>query len=274
MTRVLWGVVVAGMVPGTGVAAQQFTDSTLRAAVQLVTEGQGDSARALVRGRLAAVPRTDSLYPEVLFAAGLVAEHLDSALAAFRRVGIEYSDSPWADDALLRTAQLTFAARDLASSRRATDRLLNDYPFSDVRAAGAYWAARVRLEQGDVADACTYLRQAEASAGEDLELANRARYYLQRCTTTPVRTDTVQPQPPPPARVQFAVQIAAVGTAEAADEVMRQAHAAGFQSRVVREGGLFKVRVGRYASRQDAQQAQAELRRKLGGAPFVVEESP
>lgn len=276
MKRVMWGVIVAGVLPGGGVAAQQFTDSTLRAAVRLVTEGQGDSARALVRRRLAAVPRTDSLYPETLFAAGLVAEHLDSALAAFRRVGIEYSDSRWADDALLRTAQLTFAGRDLAASRRAVDRLLSDYPFSDVRAAAAYWAARVRLEQNEVADACRYLREAESSAGDDVELANRARYYLQRCTAAPARTDTAQPAPPVPSpgRVQFAVQIAAVGTAEAADEVMRQVHAAGFQSRVVREGGLFKVRVGRYRSRQEAQQVQADLRRTLGGSPFVVEETP
>lgn len=272
MTRVLWSVVVAGLIPCSPAATQQFTDSTLRSAVQLVTEGQGDSARALVRARLAATPRADSLYPEVLYAAGLVAEHLDSALAAFRRVGIEYSDSRWADDALLRTAQLTFASRDLAASRRATDRLLSDYPFSDVRAAGAYWGARVRLEQGEIADACALLRQTESTAGEDVELANRARYYLQRCTGTPARADTAQPAPR--GRVQFAVQIAAVGSADAADEVMRQAHAAGFPSRVVHEGGLFKVRVGRFPSRQEAQQAQAELRRTLGGSPFIVEESP
>jgi cell division septation protein DedD len=273
MTRVLWAVIVACMTPGGSAVAQQFTDTTLRAAVQLVTEGQGDSARALVRARLAATSRTDSLYPEVLFAAGLVAEHLDSALAAFRRVGIEYSDSPWADDALLRTAQLTFAARDLAASRRATDRLLSDYPVSDVRAAAAYWAARVRLDQGDVTDACAYLRQVATEASDDVELANRARYYLQRCAPGPAAQDTAV-APAPPTRVRFAVQIAAVGTAEAADEVMRQAHAAGLQSHVVREGGLFKVRVGRYASRQEAQRAQADVRSKLGGSPFIVEESP
>jgi len=272
MMRVLWGVVVAALIPGSRAAAQQFSDSTLRKAVQLVTEGQGDSARALVRARLAATPRTDTLYPEVLFAAGLVAEQLDSALAAFRRVGIEYSDSPWADDALLRTAQLTFAARDLAASRRATDRLLSDYPQSDIRATAAYWAARVRLEQGDVTEACTYLRQAETDAGEDVELVNRARYYLQRCTAAPPPTDTAQAARP--TGVLFAVQIAAVATAEAADEIMRQAHAAGFVPRVVRDGSLFKVRVGRYGSRQEAQQAQAALRRKLGGSPFIVEESP
>ena len=42
-------------------AAQTFTDSTLALAVRLVSEGQGDSARALVRGTLGRLPRTDSL---------------------------------------------------------------------------------------------------------------------------------------------------------------------------------------------------------------------
>lgn len=271
MTRLLAGLLLF-LVAGSGrpVAAQDFADSTLRIAVRLVTEGQGDSARALVRARLAATPRSDSLYPEVLFAAGLVAEQLDSALAAFRRVGIEYSDSRWADDALLRTAQLTFAARDLTASRRATDRLLSDYPLSDVRAAAAYWAARVRLDQGDVSDACTFLRQAEAEAGEDVELANRARYYLQRCAAP--ATDTARAGAG--GRAAFAVQVAAVGSAEAADGIMQQVHEAGFEPRVVREGGFFKVRVGRFRSRGEAERAQAELRRKLGGSPFIVEESP
>jgi cell division septation protein DedD len=65
-----------------------------------------------------------------------------------------------------------------------------------------------------------------------------------------------------------------VGTAAAAAELMRQVTAAGYASRVVRDGGLFKVRAGRFRSRADAEQAQADLRRKLGGTPFIVEESP
>jgi tetratricopeptide (TPR) repeat protein len=252
------------------VAAQRFTDSTLGLAARLITEGQGDSARALVRARLAAIGRTDSLYPEALFAAGLVAAHLDSALAAFRRVGIEYSDSPWADDALLRIAQLSFAARDAAAAQRAADRVLTDYPLSDVLAHAAYWAARARLEQGQGADACPYLRQAVEAAGDDVELANRARFYLQRCAAV-ATTDTGTR---PATTVVYAVQVAAVGTATAADQAMQAVHAAGFEPRVVREGDLFKVRVGRYRTRDEAQRAQAELRRKLGGTPFVVEEQP
>jgi len=269
MTRHLLLFVLALTLAPSPLAAQQLTDSTLALAVRLVTEGQGDSARALVRARLGAINRSDSLYPQALFAAGMVAEHLDSALVAFRRVSIEYSESPWAAGALLRIAQLTFASRDLVAAQRAADRILSDYPLSDVRAAAAYWAARARLEQGHTAEACPYLRLAADSAGPDVELANRAAYYAQRCTN--VVGDTATP-PPTGGVTVYAVQVAAVGTAGAADETMRQLAAAGYQARVVREAGLFKVRVGSYRSRDEAQRIQAELRRKLGGTPFIVEE--
>lgn len=268
----LLGLVGVTLALPAALRAQAFTDSTLAAAVRLVSEGRGDSARALVRRRLAGLPRTDSLYPETLFAVGAVAEQLDSALSAYRRVSIEYSQSSWADDALLRIAQLSFAARDFPTVRRSTDRILLDYPFSDVRAAAAYWAARVRIEEGQGAEACPFLQRAVDEAGADLELANRARYYLQRCrTTTAARPDTAAP--PATGRTVYAVQVAAVGTAAAADDLMRQLAQAGFQPRVVRDAdGLFKVRVGEFATRPEAQALQAEVRRKQGGAPFVVEE--
>ena len=269
MRRAAGWLVLGLLLPG-GATAQKFTDPGLALAVRLVSEGQGDSARALVRARLAALPRTDSLYAEALFAAGTVAEHLDSALSAYRRVSIEYSQSPWADDALLRVAQLSFAARDLGTVRRSTDRILMDYPFSDVRAAAAYWAARVRLEEGQVTEACPYLQQAADSAGADIELANRARYYLQRCrAATPPPADPAGAGTP---RLVYAVQAAAVGSAAAADEAMRRLADAGYKPRVVREDGLFKVRVGEFTTRPQAQALQAELRTKFGGQPFVVEE--
>jgi hypothetical protein len=270
MTRAVGGLILL-LVSAGPAGAQAWHDSALARAVKLVSEGQGDSARALVRARLAGLHPSDSLYPEALFAAGSVAEHLDSALSAYRRVSIEYAQSPWADDALLRVATLSYAARDLGTVRRSTDRILLDYPGSDVRAAAAYFAARVRIDEGAAAEACPYLQQAVDEAGADLELANRARFYLQRCrSAAPPPADTARPAAT--ARAVYAVQTAAVATAAAADDEMRRLAAAGFQPRVVREAGLFKVRVGEFATRPEAQTAQADIRRKVGGQPFVVEE--
>ena len=249
-------------------------DSTLARALRLVTEGRGDSARALVRSRLRQLSPTDSLYPEALFVAGSVSAGIDSAMFHFLRVALDYTSSRWADDALLRVAQLAFAAGDLETARRSTLRVLNDYPFSDVRAVAAYWAGRVLLEEDQLAEACAYLRQARAEAGDDIELANRAGFYLQRCgaagAAPPATPDTARPAAGSPI---FAVQVAAVGTAAAADDLMRSLRTAGYDSRVVRDtDGLLKVRAGRFRTRAEAERLRDELRRRLGGQPFVVEE--
>jgi len=47
-------------------------------------------------------------------------------------------------------------------------------------------------------------------------------------------------------------------------------HASVVESVVASEKGLFKVRVGRYATRADAQAALPGVRAKVGGQPFIV----
>lgn len=257
-------------------AAQQ--DSILAAAVQLATEGRADSARALVARRMAGLTPTDSLYAEALYTAGIVAGDADRSMNYFRRVSIEYASSPWADRALLRMAQLAFAGGDASVALRSAQKIISDYPLSPVLGEAKYWAGRSLLELGNPQDGCTLLGQAEEAAGPDIELANRVRYQLQRCSALARGDTTRQPAPPTPAArpggAVFSVQVAAVGSAVAADELMRSLRASGYDdSHVVRTpDGLFKVRVGRYTKREDAQRVAAEVKQRLGGSPFVVEE--
>ena len=57
------------------------------------------------------------------------------------------------------------------------------------------------------------------------------------------------------------------------DDMLTRRRVMGFDARVVRDtSGLFKVRVGRYATRDEAQRTQQRLRTRVGGQPFVVEE--
>jgi len=257
-------------------AAQQ--DSILAAAVQLATEGRGDSARALVARRMAGLTPADPLYAEALYAAGIVAGDAERSMNYFRRVSIEYASSPWADRALLRMAQLAFAGGDASAALRSAQKIISDYPLSPVLGEAKYWAGRSLLELGNPQDGCTMLGQAEEAAGPDIELANRVRYQLQRCSALARGDTTRQPTPPAPAQrpggLVFSVQVAAVGSAVAADELMRSLRDAGYDdSHVVRTpDGLFKVRVGRYPKREDAQRVAAEVKQRLGGSPFVVEE--
>jgi hypothetical protein len=266
-------VTAAGVAAGTLRAQQDslFSDSALTRAARLAAEGQADSARALVHRRLGALQPGDSLYPAALYAAGLVAGNADTALTYFRRVSIEFTQSAWAAPALVRLAQFAFAARDFNTAVISAERVLRDYPVTPVRAQAAYWAGRARLDVNDLGPACLLMQQAVDEAGPDVETANRARFYLQRCrgvAQPPAAAETTRTAAP-----TFTVQVAAVRTAAAADDLMRRLTQYGYQARAVREpDGLLKVRVGRYPSRTEAQRVAATLKTRLGGSPFVVEE--
>jgi len=66
------------------------------------------------------------------------------------------------------------------------------------------------------------------------------------------------------------VQVAALGTSMAADEVIRSMNRQGHEATVVREDGYFKVRVGRFENLEDAQALASQLRRQSVPQAFVV----
>ena len=271
---------LAALLGANPLSAQQ--DSLLLEAVRLATEGQSDSARAVVQAKLGAVSPNDSGYAEILFTAGLVSDTAAIAARFFRQVSIEYSESPWAARALLRLAQLAYAQGDLDAVRRSAERVLLDYPLSPVRAQAAFWAGRTELDRNNPVEGCRLMSQANDEAGENIELANRTAFYLRRCSvvlsamTDSTGTDSAGaggPAPAPTGARVFAVQVATVSDAVAADRVMRELRAAGHEARVFRdEDGLLKVRVGAFRRRRDAEALMRELRDLVPGNPFIVEE--
>jgi len=255
--------------------AQQ--DSLLKDATRLATEGQADSARALVNAWIARLDPSDSLYPKALYAAGVVAGDTESALNFLRRISIEYNRSEWADDALLRMSQLAFAEGQLRNAIRSADRILLDYPFSEILADAAFWSGRAHLELGELDEGCPLLQRAMDTAAENFEVENQAGYLLQRCPSSGAAGGTPGRGDPPSAQrggTAFSVQVAAVQSAAAADEMMQRLHREGYEPHVIRDSdGLLKVRVGRFPRRAQAEALLAELRSKIGGSPFVVEGS-
>jgi DNA polymerase-3 subunit delta len=91
-------------------------------------------------------------------------------------------------------------------------------------------------------------------------------------TDTTSRTPTARPAPTLPSGGRFRVQVTAVRTAAAADAIARKLSARGLAAVTVADAGLYKVRVGNYASRAEALAAVPKIKAKLGGSPFVVAE--
>jgi predicted Zn-dependent protease len=84
--------------------------------------------------------------------------------------------------------------------------------------------------------------------------------------------DSPPRRPASPQPVRFRVQIAAVATPGAADDAASKAEGLGFPTVIVRERGYYKVRVGEFATRQEALAAVPKLKAGVGGSPFIVAE--
>jgi len=90
---------------------------------------------------------------------------------------------------------------------------------------------------------------------------------------TAPRPDTVRAGQPA-AEGRYRVQITAVRDVSTARSVAAKLKIKGFLSVVtVEEGGLYKVRVGNYATKAEAIAALPGIKARLGGSPFVVSES-
>ena len=266
--------IAALLVSAASLRAQ--TDSTLAHAVRVAAEGQTDSAQALVRSVLNNLGSSDELMSEALFFAGVVEADLARARSFFRRVSIEFSNSEWADRALLRLSQLAFAAGNYQQALDQSRRVITDYPFTNLKADASYWAGRALMMTGRMTDGCDLLAEAAEAATDDIELRNRAEFYLQRCAAiadeAPDSSAVAEAQETQEG--SYTVQVAALSSASTVDQLMRDLRQAGFDPRVVRDdSGLFKVRVGRFASRDDAADLARRLRATVDGEPFVVEEN-
>jgi len=303
--RLVTALAAGALLLASSAAAQ--TDPRLVDAVRAAQEGRGDSARAAVQRLLDATPPTDTLYPQILYTQAMVAGTAGDMRRQLQRVTVEYGTSSWADDALLRLVQMDYATRNYDGAARNLERLRLDFPASPLLPQAAYWAGRTYFDANNPAAACRWLADGMAQSKNDIELQNQLGFLYQRCdlradsgaasaaadtarrdssTQTAVAPPTdSSPRPPaataapapaptpaPAARTVYRVQIAAVATRKAAEDVARKARPLGLTVKTVEEKGLYKVRAGEYSTRDAAQNAAASLKARLGGSPFVVAE--
>ncbi|MGH7675079.1 MAG: SPOR domain-containing protein [Gemmatimonadales bacterium] len=257
---------IAASLPTARLSAQ--SDPRLQTALRLAQEGRQDSAQSLVGRLIATLSPADSVYPEAVYTQAKLGTDARTITTSLQRVAVEYSTSPWADDALLLLTQFHFAQGDDAATLQAAERLRRDYPDSPLRARVALPAARAAFNLRDETRGCTLIREAEAGAGDDVEFHNQVTFYASRCAQPPpLSTDTGT------GVRAYSVQVLAIRSAAQVDEMLTRLKVMGYDPRVVRDtSGLLKVRVGPYQTREAATTAQAQLRARLGGRPFVVEE--
>lgn len=162
--------------------AHAQADARVVAAVRQAQEGSGDSARAALSRLLQATPATDSLYPEILFATALVSPTAQEMQRHLQRVVVEHALSRWADDALLKLAQLEYASGNLPGTVRQLDRIRADFPRSDVLGLAAFWAARAHFDLRDERSACRWIGTGlAATPSEATDVRAQLDAFARRC---------------------------------------------------------------------------------------------
>ncbi|MEO5826602.1 MAG: SPOR domain-containing protein [Gemmatimonadales bacterium] len=266
--------------------------------IRLAQDGFGDSARTTVARIIDRTPATDPLYPEALYTAATVSKSGEEMRLLFSRVSVEYSRSPWADNALLRLAQLDYGAGNLDGVLARVNRIMSDYPGSPVIPVAAMWGSRAAFERRQMATGCDWIARGHAAAGNDVETRNQLEYARVRCTNVPPENAPIvaAPVPPPanlpapstttvdipvsrgtttpaarPASGGWRVQVGALRDAAAIRRTRTAIERAGFTSYVLpATGGLTKVQAGPFATRESAMANLAKVKAAVNGDAFVT----
>ena len=294
--RHFFGVLCLSLVPFIGLAAQQSdglaTDTVFLGAQRLVVEGRGQEGRAIIARELAAAPEGSPRYVEALYWRAALAATAADAERDYKRIIIEFPVSRRAESALVGLAQLELARGDRAQAMQHLERVVREHPSGPSRARASFWMARVHFDEGNFPRACARLDDSRRhTPAEAVEMRNQLEYYAQRCegvdTTVVVRAPTAESTRAMPARpgavatppggrrgAAFTVQIGAFANRADADARYRQLRAQGHDTRVVKVGALWRVRIGRYPSRDAAATAARSLKAKRIDAFVTEAESP
>lgn len=278
----------AALVPPTPAAAQnsegtQSVDSVFAQMQGLVTAGDRGAAHLLADSLLSVLQPLSPIYAEALYWRAFTSSQAAAAERDYLRVSIEYPLSPRAPEALMALAQLEYARGDRAAAWRRFDRLLRQYPTGRHVARASYWSGTLALAADDRAAACRAFTGARAAvAPGDVELANQIDYYVAQCAAAPEDTatraegdagtgagDSAAATPR-----AFSIQVAAFTSRGDATALASRLRQRGFDVRVAGDRTPFRVRIGRYATREDAAAALARMRRSQMNGIIVEAERP
>jgi cell division septation protein DedD len=278
--------------------AQPPADSAVYArARQLVTDGDAAAGRAVVDSMLAAAAVGTPAYAEALYWRATLAERSSDAERDYRRLAVEYGTSPRGADALIRLAQLDLVRGQVPAARTHLERLLRDHTDPASQARGRYWLARAHLGAGNPGAACGALDAAAMTAPQGSEVARQiaalrprvtnCETFLARrpapATPAPVAPTTTAPTTPAPGAAatvpvdsaprpaapaargarQFTIQVAAYDRRPGAEALAESLTRRGWPARVAAPNGdrpPFRVRVGRFATRDEANAIVRQLR--------------
>jgi cell division septation protein DedD len=270
--------------------AQSSSSGTARnaidAAMRLGNAGDLGSARALIDSVIASSPADSPMQPEALFARATFASNVLDATLDYKKIIDGDSASPLRRESLLRMAQRALISGDAPRALDYLTTMTRDYPSDSSLAVAGYWTARALIENHDIVAACAANREALAHSRASffffapLEAQAKVSCPAVAVPSVPVLQPTAgKPPGSTGARIKkvsgrsYAVQVAAYDVRSEAEQMSQRLRRSGLDSHVDGEKRPFRVRVGRFSSRAEAEQALRDLKaRKLSGFVAVIDE--
>lgn len=258
--------------PDTAAALAAF-----RRAQRLVNDGNGAPGRAIVDSLVEVADPGSAAEAQALFWRATLAPTWALAQRDYLRVMLEHERSPLAAASMFRLAQGELAGGDRAAAQRYFERLTREAPDSPIRAEASLWHGRMLIERGTKGPGCGVLREGRRRVtAAQVELVNQYDYLLQGCPAeTTASASSATPTAPatsaPSATTRWSVQLAAYQTRGEAEAMVRRLRGRGYtELRIDGDGAPFRVRLGRYATRDEAQRALAAYRRKEKADGFIT----
>src|SRR5215203_999597 len=107
----------------------------------LVNDGNTAGGRAVIDSMISIAPPGSNEYAEGVYWRAVLATTAADAEMDYRRLVVDYPQSPRVDDALIRLAQLEIARAQYDGALRHLTRLTSEHPESPARARAGYWMA-------------------------------------------------------------------------------------------------------------------------------------
>lgn len=245
--------------------------TAFRRAQRLVNDGDGGRGRFVVDSLVEAADPGSAAEAQALFWRATLAPTWGDAQRDYLRIMLEHERSPLAAESMFRLAQGELAGGDRGAAQRYFERIARETPEAPIRGEASLWHGRMLIERGARAAGCPVLREGRRRVTDgQVELVNQYDYLLPGCMTDSTSTPRA-PTIDPSVTTLWSVQIAALPTRREAEAVVKRLAARGYVGlRIDGETPPFRVRMGRYATREEAQRALAAYRTKEKGDGFVT----
>jgi hypothetical protein len=276
-------ILLLSVVCGAPSQAQQLppaADSVIAHATKLVSQKDSTGARRLLDS-LASKGESPLVRAEATYQLALIASSAADRELTLSGLVIDYPFSPRLPAALLALGTLELARNDRdRAALHLTRYLVASTPPDTGRIHASLALGRLLLERGELPRGCASLLVGRSELPETaLELRTQFDFSIGRCqgvdTSSKVEQKPVADAAPAPRRTgAFTVQVAAYDTKSAAEKLATKLRGQGLEARVVGTAKPFRVRVGRFATRGEAEEASRRVDSIAKSTSMVVVVGP